>query len=110
MTPTLNRIAALLVVPWAALVAATPPAILAPVQFQRICAVSSAPPIRTAAELLRGFLTNDGPVDKVRLSTGGTSDQAPAAGTVFPQTKLYDFPLGIAAIQRLRSAAERIQP
>lgn len=75
-------VTALLLVPMAAWSAETPPRILGPAEFGQIRAVSAAPPVRTAAELLRGFLEARGHGGKVRILTEEHAGEVPAAGTI----------------------------
>lgn len=55
-------------------------AVLAADRFTQIRAVSSAPPIRTAAESLRDFLRSRGA--DIRVEAAGGTDGNPAAGTI----------------------------
>jgi hypothetical protein len=72
--------AAMLLAPWAALKAETTSSSIAPASLEQIRAVSSAPPIRTAAESLCDFLKVRG-VDVSTATAAGTNEN-PAAGTI----------------------------
>lgn len=83
MTHPLCLTAALLWVPLATLAAETQPASVPPAKFSKICAVSAAPPVRTAAEILRGFLEQTGHVAQVSVTPEDPASDASAAGTIF---------------------------
>lgn len=56
--------------------------IIPPGKFTQLQAVSSSPPIRTAAESLRRFLQKVRKVENAHISAVERSDKAPAAGTI----------------------------
>ncbi len=87
MKPILALFTALLATLASSSAEVTPPA-----KLTQICAMAPAPPIRTAAENLLGFLKSKAKGAEVRLVTEAGSKSAPAAGTILLGTTA-DTPL-----------------
>ena len=75
-------LAAMLLAPLAALPAQTPPSVVPAATFTRIHAISSAPPVRTATQSLRGFLDRRGGSAEIRVSSNEADAAKPVAGSI----------------------------